>query len=153
MHNKMFFILKRIVCVVLLVISFNGLAAQDYIGFSKKDILLIKGNNYSENTDSYLKYNFPKIIFMGDRIDPGFEAFKFDENQEVILYTKFGLFKEDVLLKIIKDNNSNFKRVDIGDKQDSFQWIDSERKLDITLKAKPMEEYFFITYLIVKIQF
>lgn len=153
MHHKMFFILKRIVCITFLIISFNEVVAQDYIGLSKRDILLIKGKNYSQNSDSLLIYDYPKIIFMGKSIDQGMEGFNFDKNQLVIRYTKYGFFKEDVILKIIKDNNSNFKRVDIGDKQDYFQWIDSEQKLDITLNAKPMEEFFLTLYVVWKRSF
>lgn len=153
MHHKMLFILKGIVCIVFLLTSFNELAAQDYIGLSRRDILLIKGNNYSESSDSVLRYNFPKVIFLGKSVDGGFEGFNFDKNQKVIRYIKYGLFKEDELLKILKENNSKFKRVDIGDKQDFFQWINPEQKVDIRLIAHPMEDFFYIFYVVWKTNF
>lgn len=153
MHHKMLFLLKRIVYIIFLVVSFNQLLAQDYIDFSKRDILLIKGNGYSENSDSLLRYDFPRIIFLGKSVEQGFEGFNFDKSQKVIRYIKYGLFKEDELLKIIKENNSNYKRVDVGEKQDFFQWIDSERKLNINLTAKPMDEFYLIFYVVWKISF
>jgi hypothetical protein len=151
----MFFLLKRIVCIALLLTSFNELAAQDYIGFSRRDILLIKGNNFSESSVSFLRYDFPNVIFLGKSVEGGFESFNFDKNEQVYRYIKYGLFKDDEILKIIKgnNNNSNYKRVDVGDKQNFFQWIDSEQNIDIKLTANPMEEYFLILYEVFKKSF
>lgn len=147
MHHKMLFLLKKLVWLLFFVILFKAGSAQDYIGLSKKDILLIKGNSYIENTDTKLIYKFPKVDFLGKSVDGGEEVFGFAKGScYYYAFSKMN-FNKDELLKLIKYNNSNFKRVDIGEKQDFFQWIDNERKVDFRLNIARMDESLFVVYI------
>lgn len=150
MHNKILHILRKYIFFLILSLISNDLMSQNYIGLTKNDIILLKGTNYSENTQIFLRYNFPKKIVFGKSVEGGFESFNF-ENNIVTRYIKFGLFDEEVVLKIINSNNENFKRVDVGKKQGYFQWIDPKRQINFDLESTPMDNYLFISYIVEKV--
>lgn len=147
MHHKMLFLLKKFICLFFLVMVFNAAAAQDYIGLSKKEVLLIKGDSYIENTDTKLIYKFPKENLLGSSVDVGEEVFAFANGSCYYYALSKRNFKEDDLLKLIKYNNAHYKRVDIGEKQDYLQWIDNTRRVDFTLNIVRMDEDLFVVYI------
>lgn len=152
MYNKIFLSLKKIICLVLLLFFYNVAFSQHYVGFTKEDLIMIKGENYTLK-DGVITYNRPSQMVWGKVTDAGFESFHFDNNGKVNISFRFGLFSEEDVMKIVSYNNENFKKVNVGQKQGFFQWLDVQKgislKLDVT---SGMDKFYMGDYMIEKEQ-
>jgi len=149
MYNKMLFALRNTICIALFIIISDTCLGQHYIGFAKTDLLMIKGNNYTEK-DGTIMYDAPKQIVWGKEMNGGFEAFNFDKNDMVNRSFRFGLITEEDLLKIVRANNENFKKVSVGQKQGFFQWLDTKNGVSLKLESTQMDKVFMVEYIIEK---
>ena len=61
-----------------------------------------------------------------------------------------GLLTEEDLLKIVRTNNENFKKVSVGQKQGFFQWLDPKNGVSLKLESTPLDKVFDVEYIIEK---
>lgn len=85
------------------------------------------------------------------------ESFEYDLDKKVVRYFKMDQVDEGEVMKIVKANNEDYTRVDVGSKQKYFKWIDTKNKYTITLNATPFEKglisemkFYVIFYEIIK---
>jgi hypothetical protein len=143
MHNKIFFTLKKFVSILAFLLLCNSVMSQNYVGFNKRDVIMIKGNFYTETKKSgdklgVINYTTPNIKYHKE--GTSVELFSLDDNDIVIRYIRMDEVDEDEVLKIVKANNQDYKRVDIGGVQNDFQWLDTKKQLDIKLTVIPFEK-------------
>lgn len=160
MPNKMLFILKKIVVIVVFILQYDNAISQNYIGFNIKDVIMIKGNDFTETKstpNSYAVIVYEKTNNRFIKTGKSIESFGYDNNNIVIRCFRFDTVDEDEVLKIVKANNQEYRRVDIGDKQDYFQWIDTKNSLNFTLNLITFEKglvgdvkFYVISYEITK---
>jgi len=133
----MLFILKKMVVILVFILQYDNAISQNYMGFKIKDVIMIKGADFTKKNDNivYEKSN-DRFIKIGTSI----ESFGYDNNNIVIRCFRFDFVDEDEILKIVKANNQEYKRVDIGNKQDFFQWIDTKNSFNFTLNIIPIEK-------------
>lgn len=154
MHNKMLSLLKKIVCfAIFLLINYTAIS-QSYLGFKIKDVILIKGNNYQEINPRLIVYETPSEIKYYSNVSQdsktNVETFSYDADNNVIRWARTGSVHEDVVMKLISENNQQYKRVDVGEKQGFFQWIDAQKRYNITMNTMKIdkgidsyEDYYF----------
>ena len=153
MHIKMLFILKRIICLSVIILTFQNVMSQNYMGLKIQDVKLIKGNNFTETKDVSSSYSTIVYEKTNNKIIKDYktlESFGFDNNDIVIRYFRFDVVEGDEIVKIVKTNNQEYKRVDAGNKQNFFQWIDPEHGYNFVLNIIPIENVFVISYEISK---
>ena len=160
MHNKIFITLTKFVSILAFLLLCNSVMSQNYVGFNKRDVIMIKGNFYTETKKSdnklgVINYTRPNTKYHKE--GKSIELFSLDDNDIVIKYIRMDEVDEDEVLKIVKANNQDYKRVDIGGVQNDFQWIDIKNKQDIRLTVMTYEKgvlsdlkFHFIIYTIVK---
>lgn len=132
---------------IFLIVS-NACIGQHYVGFSKSDILLIKGNDYTEK-DGTIQYKTPPQIAFGRSFD-GLEIFYFNEFKIVNRYFMLAVIPESELIKVIRTNNENYKKVSVGEKQGFFQWLDTKNGVSLKLESTQMDKFFMVEYIIEK---
>lgn len=147
----MLFILKKLLVILFILVCGNAIS-QNYMGYKIKDVTMIKGNNFTEtkstSNSGSIMYKTPntKLYSGGETI----ESFGYNGDGFVIRYFRFDTVDEDEVMKIVRTNNQDYKRVDVGSKQNYFQWIDPKNSYNFTLNVIPMEKLFVISYEITK---
>lgn len=160
MHNKIFFTLNKILSIVTFLLLCNSAISQNYVGLSKRDVVLIKGNNYTEtkkNGDNLNVIEYTRANTKYHNEGKSTELFSLDDYDNVTRYIKMDEVDENDILKIVKSNNQDYKRVDIGGVQNEFQWIDIKKQQNIKLTVMPFEKgvlsdlkFYFMIYTIEK---
>jgi len=132
----------RFVCTLILIFIFSTSKSQNYLGLSKKDIIKIKGNFYTEskkdvdkNELGTITYEYATNIYNESKLS---EIFAYDDNEIIIRFSKLGDVNEGDLLKIIRENDQLYSRVNEGEETE-FHWIDKRKEYDIRLTVIPME--------------
>lgn len=148
MHYQKLFILKKVIFITVFLIASNACMSQHYIGFSKSDILLIKGNDYTEK-DGTIQYKTPPQIAFGKPFD-GVEIFYFNESKIVNQYFMLAVIPESDLIKIVRTNNESYKKISVGEKQGFFQWLDTKNGVSLKLESTQMDKVFMVEYIIEK---
>ena len=153
MHIKMLFTLKGIISPLLILFTFQNVMSQNYMGLKIQDVKLIKGYNFTETRDptsstGTIVYEKPNNKIIKDY--KTIESFGFDNNDIVMRYFRFDVVGGNEVIKLVKTNNQEYKRVDAGNKQNFFQWIDSEHGYNFILNIIPVENLFVISYEITK---
>ncbi len=160
MYNKIIFILKNIIGILLFVLIFDNAMGQNYMGFKIKDVIMIKGNNFTETKSTPNSYG----VIVYERSNNKFtqagktiESYGYDDNNIVIRCFRFDEVDEEEVMKIVKANNQDYKRVDVGEKQNFFQWIDPKNRYNFILNVIPFEKgliselkFYIISYEITK---
>ncbi len=146
MHNKIIHSIKKSVFLIVFFLATNLAFSQHYIGLSKEDVKMIFGKDYTVK-DGVFMYDTPALGGFGK----GTEFFYFDEKEKVKQYWKLGAVYQDEIIKIVKYNNANFKRISAGEKQNFFQWIDPKDILSFRLEVIPIDKNLsIIDYVVVK---
>lgn len=148
MYYQMLFTLRKVICIIIFLIASNTCISQHYIGFSKSDILLIKGNDYTEKDGTIQYKTLPQIAY-GKSFD-GVEIFYFNESKNVNQYFMLAVISEPDLIKIIRTNNESYKKVSVGEKQGFFHWLDTKNGVSLKLESTQMDKVFMVEYIIEK---
>jgi hypothetical protein len=145
----------KIKCLILLTALFifiKTLFAQQ-LGWTFDDLVKLKGKEYTKGTPqegSYtITYSVEKSIVNGKEYPVGSkEVFRFNSiTNKVQRYTLLGIKRESDIIDIIEKNNSKFKKVDIGSKQNFYQWIDIQNNAEYTLSIQmQLDDSKFILY-------
>ena len=158
MHSKILYLLKKLICIIIFLFIYNAVISQNYMGYNMKDVIMIKGNNYEIKKSSglfntILIYEIPlDVILLGEHTKgKKIESFGFDTTNTVVHYFRFDQTEDEgEVMKIVQANNLDYKRVDVGDKQNFFQWIDQQHRYNFILNVIPMDKVFVISYEITK---
>ncbi|MBA3285777.1 MAG: hypothetical protein H0U27_12060 [Nitrosopumilus sp.] len=134
MYNKILFSLKKITISIIVFLIYNVAFSQHYIGFTKQDLIMIKGDDYTIKK-GVIMYDRPSEVVFGKETEGGLDLFYFDNNDKVRLIVRFGLFSEEDVMKIVSYNNQNYKKVNVGKKQGFFQWLDIQNKISFKLEV------------------
>lgn len=144
--------LKCLILLTALFILFKTPFAQQ-LGWTFDDIVKLKGKEYTKGTPqdgSYtITYSIEKSIVNGKEYPVGSkEIFRFNSiTNKVQRYTLLGIKRESDIIDIIEKNNSKFKKVDIGSKQNFYQWIDIQNNAEYTLSIQmQLDDSKFILY-------
>ena len=148
MYYQKLFILRKITCAAIFLIASNTCMSQHYIGFSRTDVIVIKGNDYTEK-DGTIQYKTPPQVAYGKSFD-GVEIFYFNESKMVNKYFMLAVITESELMKIVKTNNESYKKVNAGEKQGFFQWLDTKNGVSLKLESTQMDKVFMVEYIIEK---
>ena len=145
----MLFILRKIIYTAIVMVFCNVCIGQHHIGLTKSDLIMIKGNTFTEK-DGTIMYESPKKIVSGKEMAGGLEIFYFDKNNLVRQSSRLVLLSEEELLNIVKANNQLFTKVNVGKNQGFFQWLDTKNSVNLKLETTPMDNVFMVQYTIVK---
>ncbi len=151
MHNKIFFLLKTFICIGLLTISSRSAISQHYIGFTIEDLIVIKGNNYTVKNytgkKGALVYDLPSRMIWGKETNSDIEIFFFDSDNKINGSDRVGLFSEEEVMKIVRYNNENYKKVNVGQKQGFLQWLDVKNSISLQLGVTSgADKFYFGSY-------
>lgn len=132
--------------------SINSASSQ-LLGWSFDEVIRLKGKDYktgpSKEGSYFVSYEVKTSIVSGKEYPVGSsETYLFNRiTNKVWKYTFAGLKGESDIVEIIEKNNSKFKKIDMGSKQNSFQWIDVQNNVEYTLSIKmQLEDNKFILY-------
>lgn len=128
-------------------------ASSQLLGWSFNEVIRLKGKDYksgpSKEGSYFVSYEVKTSIVNGKEYLVGSgETYLFDSiTNKVWKYMFVGLKSESDIVEIIEKNNSKFKKIDIGSKQNFFQWIDLQNNAEYTLSIEmQLEDNKFIFY-------
>ena len=145
----------KIKCLILLaaIIFFIKTAFTQQLGWTFDEVVRLKGKDYTKGTPqdgSYtITYSVEKAIINGQEYPVGSkEVYRFNSiTNKVQRYTLIGMKRESDVIDIIEKNNSKFKKVDMGSKQNFYQWIDIQNNAEYNLSIQmQLEDNKFILY-------
>ena len=121
--------MKLIITCIALMISLSS--QSQLIGWSFDQVVKFKGDNYKlTNEDDaryYIEYRKELYIDGPKELTHYTEMFIFRKAaNKVYAYMFLGAKKETDIANIIETNNQNFKVIDKGKKQTSFEWHDEK---------------------------
>ena len=130
----------------------NSIKSQQ-LGWTFDEVVRLKGKDYKigqlkEGTYT-LNYEVKTSLVNGQEYPVGYgEVYRINANtSKVLRYTFVGLKRESDIVEIIEKNNSKFKKVDMGSKQNFYQWIDIQNNAEYTLSIQTqLEDNKFILY-------
>ena len=144
----------KIFLLFLISINCNNSANSQQLGWSFDEIVRLKGKNYKFQDPIAGKYSIiyetSITIINGREVPVGFgEVYLFDSTTNMVRrYFAIGYKRETDIVEIIEKNNSKFKKVDFGAKQNFYQWIDPQNSAEYNLTIHLQEgDYKFISYL------
>jgi hypothetical protein len=128
----------------LLIISLFSItsASSQLLGWSFNEVIRLKGKDYksgpSKEGSYFVSYEVRTSIVNGKEYPVGSgETYLFDSiTNKVWRYMLVGLKSESDIVEIIEKNNSKFKKIDMGSKQNFFQWIDLQNNVEYTLSIE-----------------
>lgn len=138
--------------LIVSLFSINSVSSQ-LLGWSFDDVIKLKGKEYktgpSKEGSYFVSYEVKTSIVDGKEYPVGSgETFLFDSvTNKVWRYVLVGLKSESDIVEIIEKNNSKFKKIDLGSKQNFFQWIDIQNNIEYNLNIEmQFEDNKFIIY-------
>jgi hypothetical protein len=135
------------------LLNFYNKAFTQQLGWTFDEVVRLKGNGFTKDppqSDSYtIQYSIEKSILNGKEYPVGSdEIYRFNLiTNKVIRYSLIGVKREVEIIEIIEKNNSKFKKVDLGSKQNFYQWIDIQNSAEYTLSIQmQLDDCKFILY-------
>jgi hypothetical protein len=137
---------------ILCVFFYNSGYAQQ-LGWSFDDVVRLKGEYYkigpSKEGSYFVSYNVEKSIVNGKEYPVGSnETYLFDlTTNKVWRYVFLGVKREVDIVDIIEKNNTKYKKIDMGSKQNFYQWIDINNNVEYNLNIQiQLDDCKFILY-------
>lgn len=140
---------------LLVIISLFSIysAKSQLLGWTFDEVIRLKGKDYkigpSKKGSYFVSYEIKTSIVNGKERSIGSgETYLFDSiTNKVWRYGFSGLKRESDIVEIIERNNAKFKIIDMGSKQNFYQWIDIQSKAEYTLSIMmQLEDNKFILY-------
>lgn len=133
MKMKFFFLL------ILSCFWVKSVSSQQ-LGWAIRDVIRLKGENYQRKPGkgSFYVIQYGEKMNINEQNPSGYDEFYTVDStsNKVIRYVFLGIKSESDVVEIIERNNSKLRKVDLGSKQNYYQWINLENNAEYTLKIE-----------------